>query len=95
MVSAGGGVAVLMFLCSAFFAQYNPDFHHDGLVAKPAFDFLNGKILYNDSFNMYGFLTPVLQALGMKIFGENLYAIRLMTCIFYTVFIMVYYNIFY
>ncbi len=68
---------------ASLFAVIGVDAHHDGIMLKPAIDLANGKMLYRDSFSMYAPGTTLLQALAVKVFGEYLITIRLLTAFFY------------
>jgi len=50
---------------------------------KTAVDVAEGKILFKETFSMYGALTVFLQAAAIKIFGEYLITIKLLTAFFY------------
>lgn len=71
------------FLISAYFATIGVDAHHDGIMFKPALDVAHGKQLFRETFTQYGALTTLLQAASIKIFGEYLIVIRLLTAFFY------------
>ena len=77
----------LVFLISlivvGFFSTMQVDPHHDGIMLKPAIDVANGKMLFRDTFSQYGALTTILQASAIKLFGERLIVIRLLTVLFY------------
>lgn len=59
------------------------DPHHDGIMLKPAIDVAQRKMLFRDTFTQYGALTTLLQSLAIKIFGQYLIVIRLLTAFFY------------
>ncbi|MEK7160147.1 MAG: glycosyltransferase family 39 protein [Patescibacteria group bacterium] len=71
------------FIISGYFSSIGTDPHHDGIVLKPAIDIVNGKMLFRDTFTQYGALTALIQALAIKIFGEYLITIKLLTAFFY------------
>jgi len=71
---------VLLFLPFAFL---DVDPHHQGIMLKSAMDVANGMVLFRDSFEQYGFLTAFFQAAALKLFGEELLVIQLLTVFFY------------
>ena len=60
------------------------DFHHDGIMLKPALDVLSGQVLFRDTFMQYGALTCYLQVLALWIY-PTLLSIKLMTVAAYGV----------
>lgn len=79
-------LSLVFFLTIAivgFFSITQVDPHHDGIIMKPAVDVANGKMLYRDTFAQYGALTTLLQSFAVKVFGEYLLVIRLLTVLFY------------
>lgn len=76
-------IFLIMLIVSSFFSTIGVDAHHDGILFKPAVDVAEGKILFKESFSQYGALTTLLQALAIRIFGEYLIVIRLLTAFFY------------
>ncbi len=75
-------VVALTFLVPMYFSILDPDWHHDGIMFKPASDVSAGLVLYKDSFYQYGFLTAHLQAFFIDIFGKYLIVLRLQSAIF-------------
>lgn len=75
-------VAGLVILVPAYFAFLDPDWHHDGILFKPAVDVASGLALYRETFSQYGALTTYLQAAAISIFGKHLLVIRLQAAIF-------------
>lgn len=65
------------------FAVISVDPFHDGIMLKPALDVAKGKALFRETFTQYGALTVGLQAIAVKIGGESLVSIRLLTAFFY------------
>ena len=76
-------IFLLTLLISGYFSTLEVDPHHDGILLKPAFDLINGKILFKDTFTQYGALTTIIQAQALKIFGSYLITIKLLTAFFY------------
>jgi hypothetical protein len=74
---------ILTFLISGIFSTIGSEPHHDGILLKPAIDVCSGKVLFRDTFTQYGALTTILQALSLKLVGEYLIVIRLLTAFFY------------
>ena len=78
-----GFVFLFTIAITSYFAFLKVDPHHDGIMLKPAIDILHGNMLFKDTFTMYGALTVLLQSLSLKIFGEYLFVLRLLTSFFY------------
>ncbi|MCL2404057.1 MAG: glycosyltransferase family 39 protein [Defluviitaleaceae bacterium] len=78
-------LAFLMYAISSQFSSLGIDFHHDGIILKPAIDVLNGQVLFRDTFTQYGAFLTFLQAITMAIFGAELLIIRLQTAFMYAV----------
>jgi hypothetical protein len=70
--SFGRSVFVCTFILFYFFADRGFDYHHNGLVLVTAREIADGGVLYRDIFWQYGPAPPYLQALVVKLFGENL-----------------------
>ena len=75
-------VAIVAITIPIYFAMLDPDWHHDGIMFKPAADLATGLTLYKDSFFQYGALTAYLHAFALKIFGHYLVVIRLEAALF-------------
>src|SRR3989338_604602 len=77
----------LVFLLTAgvvgAIAVFQVDPHHDGIMLKPAFDVAAGQTLFRDTFTQYGALTTWVQALAVKVFGNYLLVLRLLTAFTY------------
>lgn len=69
-----------LFLC---FVPWGVDPHHDGLMLKSAMDVAAGRVVFRDSFNQYGLLTPLLQGAAVRFFGAEIIVLRLLTVLFY------------
>ena len=74
---------VTILLWFGFWAHIGLDPHHDGVLMKPAYDVVHGKMLFRDSFTQYGALTTLLQAAACSIFGARVLTLRLLTTVFY------------
>lgn len=61
----------------------NYDAHHDGLMFVPALDVARGATPYRDVFTTYGPVVVFLQGLVVRLCGEMLIVIRLLTALFY------------
>jgi hypothetical protein len=66
------------------FARLGVEFHHDGIMLKPALDVLSGQVLFRDTFMQYGALTCYLQVLALWI-HPSLLSVKLMTVAAYGV----------
>ncbi|MFM7055650.1 MAG: hypothetical protein ACKO2P_01880, partial [Planctomycetota bacterium] len=72
-------VSAVVFLIFLPFASAGVDFHHDGIMLKPAMDVLNGQVLHRDTFSQYGPLTTVIHASLLAVFGKKLLVLRIAT----------------
>ncbi len=64
-------------------SRLNIDAHHWGLMYASAADLNKGLIPYKEIFIQYGFLTTLIQSFSLKILGNTVVAIGIMTGIFY------------
>lgn len=78
-----GLVFFLTLTIVGFFSITQVDPHHDGIIMKPAVDVASGQMLFRDTFAQYGALTTLVQSFAVKVFGENLLVIRLLTVLAY------------
>ena len=80
------GVALAAGLVAMLFPSANVgvDFHHDGIMLKPALDVLAGQVLFRDTFMQYGALSCYLQVVALW-FQPTLLSIRLLTVAAYGV----------
>ena len=78
----------LFCIYSIFISNYQGvhvyDGYHWGLVASSAYDFLNGKIPYKESFIHYGILTTIIHSIFYK-FTNSIISIFLFTSILYAI----------
>ena len=85
---------VAIFFVAGYFARMDPDWHHDGILFKPAVDVASGLSLFRDTFSQYGALTTYLQAAALKIFGKHLVVIRYESVLFLGLIGIVFFAIF-
>ncbi len=71
-----------ILIVAAYFARLDPDWHHDGILFKPAVDVAAGLSLFKETFTQYGALTTYLQAGAIAIFGKYLIVLRLQAAFF-------------
>lgn len=73
-------VAVLFTIAcnvgNIFFLPGFSDFEHEGILLKPAADWLDGRMLYRDVFSQYGPVSIVCQAFAMKLGGPYVFAVK-------------------
>ncbi|RZO21690.1 MAG: hypothetical protein EVB05_07145 [Candidatus Thioglobus sp.] len=69
-------------LVSGYFARLDPNWHHDGILFKPASDVAAGLSLFRETFSQYGALTTYLQAAAIAVFGKSLLVVRYEAAIF-------------
>lgn len=81
-------VAFINFVYSINLYQYIYDGHHHGFMFTNAIDFINGRLPYREIFIQYGIFTTLTQAFALKIFGQNLISINIITCILYSLTIL-------
>ena len=72
------------------FAALGLDFHHDGIMLKPAIDVYSGQVLFRDTFTQYGALTIWMHAVCLSI-DPRLLSMRMFTVAVYacSVFLLV------
>ncbi len=73
-------ITLVVFLCAV---PWGVDPHHDGLMLKSAVDVAAGRVVFRDSFNQYGLLTPLLQGAAVRLFGAEIIVLRVVTVLFY------------
>lgn len=61
--------------------RWDPDPHHDGIMFTAAVGFNDGLRPNVDFFAQYGPLAPVLQGLGLQVFGETLFGLRFFSAV--------------
>ena len=71
-------------ILSTFLNQYVYDGHHHGLMFSNALDLINSKKPYKEIFIQYGFLTTIIHALALCIFGKFIFSLHIVTTIFYS-----------
>ena len=67
------GLFLTILFVAGYFAQMDPDWHHDGILFKPAIDVASGLSLFRDTFSQYGALTTYLHATALHLFGKHFY----------------------
>ncbi len=77
-------IFISVLLISACFSLLEIN-NHQIFMLKPAIDVASGRMIFRDTFTMYGALTTYIQALAIKIFGERLMVIQLLTAFIYSV----------
>jgi len=77
-----GFLFILIFSVSGYFAHLDPDWHHDGILFKPAVDVASGKSLFRETFTQYGALTTYLQGAAVALFGKHLIVLRIEAALF-------------
>ncbi len=77
-----GLVFLGILIVAAYFARLDPDWHHDGILFKPAVDVAAGLSLFKETFTQYGALTTYLQAGAIAIFGKYLIVLRFQAALF-------------
>lgn len=83
-LAIGCSLAVIIMVLLAPSASMDVDFHHDGIMLKPALDVVSGQVLFRDTFMQYGALSTYLQAVALWI-SPTLLAVRCMTVAAYGV----------
>jgi hypothetical protein len=76
-------LAAITFSIFYPFASIGVDFHHDGIILKPALDVSSGQVLFRDSFSQYGALTTWMHAICLRIY-PSLLSLRIFTVITYS-----------
>ena len=60
-------------------ANLDPEAHHDGYMLAGAIAVSGGKVPNRDVFAQYGPLTPLIQGIWLRLFGNNLLNLRILT----------------
>ncbi|MDP1571588.1 MAG: glycosyltransferase family 39 protein [Vicinamibacterales bacterium] len=86
--SLAAGLAALTVGCAVALAPlgFNAgfvDMAHDGYQLRQALDLSGGGVVFRDTFDQYGPLTPYLNLLGFSVFGERLLAIKHFVAVWY------------
>ncbi len=72
------------------YSRLGVDFHHDGIMLKPALDVLSGQILFKESFMQYGALTCYLQVIALWV-SPTLLSLKIATIMAYAVALVFFY----
>jgi hypothetical protein len=88
-----GLIFFVIFLSSSYISTFGIDPHHDGIMLKPALDVSRGLVLFKDTFTQYGALSTFIQAFALKVFGEYLLVLKLLTALFYGLIAVLLYQI--
>lgn len=83
-LAIAGALAAIMMALLAPSASMEVDFHHDGIMLKPALDVLSGQVLFRDTFMQYGALSTYLQVVALWI-HPTLLSVRFLTVAAYGV----------
>jgi hypothetical protein len=67
-----------VFFFAAIFSRLNVDVHHQGIMLSAAMRVFDGDPLYVGNSYYYGPLVPILNSLGIYIFGKHLLVLQLM-----------------
>lgn len=78
-------ISIINFLYSINLYQYIYDGHHHGYMFANAVDFIKGKLPYKEIFIQYGILTTLIHVFSLKIFSNNLISINIITCLLYSI----------
>jgi hypothetical protein len=81
-------IALVNFLYAINLYQYIYDGHHHGYMLTNAIDFINGRLPYKEIFIQYGIFTTLIHVFALKIFSQNLIAINIITCLLYSLTIL-------
>lgn len=77
-------ITTINFFYSINLYQYIYDGHHHGYMITNAIDFINGRLPYKEIYIQYGIITTLVHALSLKIISQNLISINIMTCLLYS-----------
>ena len=75
VVFAIGAIAIILQY------RWDPDPHHDGIMFTAAVGFNDGLTPNVDFFAQYGPLAPVLQGIGLQMFGATLFGLRFFSAV--------------
>lgn len=76
-------IFLIIIIISGEFSRHGIDYHHDGIMFKPALDISNGLTPFRDTFIQYGALSALIQSFSLSLFGPYLIVIKLLTSLFY------------
>jgi len=71
----------IMFPIMYRFSLIDLDPNHHGFMFKTSYDVAHGRILFKETFTMYGALTIYIQAFFIRLFGDTIAAINLSACL--------------
>ena len=71
------GIAWGFILNMIIFPRLDVDTYHDGFIYPMALSASRGAVPYKDFFSSYGPVVPIIQGHWIKLFGENLLALRI------------------
>lgn len=82
-----GFIAFLIFIVTLLiageFSRHGIDYHHDGIMFKPALDISNGMTPFKESFIQYGLFSTLVQSASINLIGPYLISLKLLTAFFY------------
>jgi hypothetical protein len=78
----GLSIGLFVFFFAGIFSRLNVDVYHQGIIYSAAIRLLEGHAFYTGSFT-YGPLLPVVNGLGLLMFGKHLVVIQLMAAACY------------
>lgn len=87
-------VCLASFGCSWIESMVNNDSHHWGVAYIAALDLKRGAIPYSEVFIFYGYISSWFQSVALKLFGEKLMSVGIITGIFYSWTLFLSYRIF-
>ena len=76
-------VIIIIFFFNSLLLNRNIYNNHVNLIYITASDFINSKILYKEIYVKYGIGEIVVNALGLYLFGNNIFSLFLLTNLFY------------
>lgn len=74
-------IFIIMFPIMYRFSLINLDPNHHGFMFKTSYDVAHGRILFKETFTMYGALTIYIQAFFIRLFGDTIAALNLSACL--------------
>src|SRR3954447_21520555 len=85
------GLCLLSFGFSWIESSVNTDSHHWGFMYVPALDYERGLVPHRDFLMFYGYLTTWIQFLSLKLLGDSIKSIGIVTGLCYSLSILLSY----
>ena len=82
-------IPILSLIGGLWQNQYIYDGYHWGFILTNAIELINGKIPYKEIFLEYGIVSVIANSITLIIFDKNVYSIIALTCLLYSITLLV------